>query len=449
MEGRTPPHDKRAEAALLGAVLLDDEALNRVVSTVRAENFYREAHRIIFRAMLELAGADKPIDTVTLSEHLRGQENLQRAGGAAYLVRLSNETPATVNIEHYAQIVRDKAIVRAVIDASRGLVEEGFRDPADAAAFAEEAQRRLMEVTSSALRSEAASIRDVIARAFKYIETLMERQERVTGVPTGFIDLDHKLAGLQPSDLVIVAARPAMGKTALALNFAAHAAVRHGTPVAIFSLEMSSQQLAIRMLCTHARVSSADLRAGNVSDADWSKLIKAVGVLSEARIFIDETPALSVLEIRARSRRIKQERGLGLIIVDYLQLMRGSELASRRGREQEISEISRGLKALAKELGVPVVALSQLNRAVESRSDKRPLMADLRESGAIEQDADVVLFLYRDEYYNEETDKPGIAEVIIGKQRNGPTGTVELKFTGRYTRFDNLARNEPVPDTPF
>jgi replicative DNA helicase len=439
---RVPPHDIRAEAAVLGAILLDNEAINRLVTSTRPEHFYREANRTIYRSMLELAQAERPIDPVTLSESLKGAGALEKVGGGAYLVQLLNETPAASNAEHYARIVRDKAMVRAVIDVARQAVDEGFRDPPDVDAFVEQTQARVFDLASSALKSDVATMREVIAEAFRYIEKLLERKERVTGVPTGFVDLDDKLSGLQPSDLVILAARPSMGKTALALNILANAALKGSVPCVIFSLEMAAQQLALRMLCSHARVNSALLRTGMVSDADWSKLIKAVGALSEAKIFVDETPALSLLEMRARARRLKQEHDLGFIAVDYLQLMRGSDLSARRGREQEISEISRGLKALAKELQVPVLALSQLNRGVESRTDKRPMMSDLRESGAIEQDADVVMFLYRDDYYNPETEKPGITEVIIGKQRNGPTGTVELKFTGKYTRFDNFAKDE-------
>ncbi len=446
-EAKAPPHDVAAEAALLGAILLDNDRLNQIVSTTRPEQFYREAHREIYRGMLELANEHRPIDAVTLSEKLREHDTLKAAGGGAYLVQLSTETPAAVNVEHYARIVREKAIVRDVIGATRELADEGQRDPGDVMAFVERVQQRIFEVTASSLRTELQSMRDVIAETFRQIETLYQRKEKITGVPTGFSDLDNKLAGLQPSDLIIVAARPAMGKTAFALNILANAAMKTDVPAAVFSLEMSAQQLATRMLCAHARVGGADLRQGQVTDAQWAKLIKAVGDLSEAKIYVDDTPALSLLELRARARRLKQERGLGLVVIDYLQLMRGSELAARRSREQEISEISRGLKALAKELDIPVVALSQLNRGVESRSDKRPMMSDLRESGAIEQDADVVMFLYRDDYYNPDSEKKGLAEVIIGKARSGPTGTIDLLFQGQYTRFDNYARD--LEDPPY
>jgi len=431
----------RAEAAVIGAILLDNDALNRIISTSKADDFYRESHREIYRAMIDLANEHQPIDTVTLSKRLRDTDKLKAAGGGAYLIQLAAETPAAVNVEHYAKIVRDKAVVRSVVDAARTMADEGLNDPPDVQAFVERVQQKIFEVTTASLSTELADIRTVIAETFKHLEELFERKERVTGIPTGFVDLDNKMGGLQPSDLVICAGRPAMGKTAFAMNVLTNAALRTKMPVVVFSLEMSAQQLAMRMLCSEARVSSADLRAGQASENDWSRLIKAVGSLSETQIFIDDTPAISLLELRARARRLKQERGLCLIAIDYLQLMRGSDLASRRSREQEISEISRGLKALAKELEVPVMALSQLNRGVESRTEKRPMMSDLRESGAIEQDADVVMFLYRDEYYNpESTDKKGLAEVIIGKQRHGSTGTVELKFQGRYTRFDNFAR---------
>ena len=447
------PYDARAEAAVLGAILLDNDALGTVGSSLEVDHFYREGHRYIYRAMLELGDVLDPIDTVTLAEKLREHDRLKAAGGGAYLVQLSSETPAAINVEHYAKIVRDKALTRAMIQACRAIADEGLQDPADVSSFIEGSQAKLFEITAKSMRTSVPTIREVIAETFKYIETLMDRKERITGIPTGFVDLDNKLSGLQPSDLIIAAGRPSMGKTAFALNLVTNAALKSTLPSVIFSLEMSSQQLAMRMLCSQARVNATDLRTGQVSDSDWSKLILCVGDLSESKIFVDDTPALSIMELRARARRISQDAGLGLIVIDYLQLMRGSELASRRSREQEISEISRGLKALAKELSVPVVALSQLNRGVESRTDKRPLMSDLRESGAIEQDADVVMFLYRDEYYNPESEKKGIAEVIIGKQRNGPTGTVELRFQGKYTRFDNLAREfeeEPsAPMTPF
>lgn len=449
-DSQPPPHDLRAEAALLGAILLDNEVLYRAVSLVQTEFFYRQSHREIFTAMKELGEADQPIDTVTLSEHLKGVDRLKQAGGVPYLVELSNETPLTSNVERYAEIVAEKHLVRSIITASKATMNQGLGDPADVDDFVEAAQRRILEVTSERSTSRTLTIREVIGETFKHIELLYERKEQITGVPTGFVDLDSKLTGLQPSDLIILAARPSMGKTALAVNMVVNAALKSTVPAVIFSLEMSSRQLAMRMLCTHARVSMGELKTGQLTEADWAKLIKAVGALSESRIYVDETPALTIMDLRARCRRLKRERGLGLVAVDYLQLMRSSELAARRGREQEISEISRGLKALAKELDVPVIGVSQLNRGVESRTDKRPLMSDLRESGAIEQDADVVMFLYRDEYYNKETDKPGLAEVIIAKQRNGPTGTVELKFTGRYTRFDNFSKSPPPGDlAPF
>ena len=449
-DSQAPPHDVRAEAALLGAILLDNEVLYRAVSLVQTDHFYRQSHREIFNAMKELGEADQPIDAVTLSEHLKTNDRLKQVGGVPYLVELSNETPLTSNVERYAEIVAEKHLVRSIITASKATMNQGLGDPTDIDDFIEAAQRRILEVTSERTTSQTLTIREVISDTFKHIEKLYDRKEQITGIPTGFIDLDSKLTGLQPSDLLILAARPSMGKTALAVNMVVNAALKSGVPAVLFSLEMSARQLAMRMLCTHARVSMGELKTGQLTDNDWTKLIKAVGTLSEARIYVDETPALTIMDLRARCRRLKRERGLGLVAVDYLQLMRSSELAARRGREQEISEISRGLKALAKELDVPVIGVSQLNRGVESRTDKRPLMSDLRESGAIEQDADVVMFLYRDEYYNKETDKPGLAEVIIAKQRNGPTGTVELKFTGRYTRFDNFAKSPPPGDlSPF
>lgn len=433
-----PPQNIEAEQSVLGAILLDGHAVDRALEILGPEDFYRDAHRKIFRAMMELNQRSEPIDVVTLANELTTAGVLEEVGGAAYLAELADKVPTAANLAYYAQIVREKSILRQVIDASTELVALAYEArPGEVDSFLDRAEHRIFEISERRVRPQFSAMNDLMLAAVYTLETLYERRGLLTGVPTGFTDLDRLTAGLQPSDLVIVAARPAMGKTAFALNTAVNAAIEGNVGVAVFSLEMSKQQLALRMLCAEARVDSHLVRTGYIGDKDFRSIVAAANRLSELPIYIDDTPGLSVLELRAKARRLKREREakLGLIIVDYLQLMRSHERMD--SREQEISSISRSLKALAKELNVPVMALSQLNRQVEARGDKRPQMADLRESGAIEQDADVILFLYRPFVYTKNPEDEHKAEVIIGKQRNGPIDKVPLTYLSRYTRFEN------------
>jgi replicative DNA helicase len=436
---RLPPQSLEAEVSVLGGILLENEALNRVLEVVNESDFYREAHRQIFSALLGLYERNEPADLITLSETLKKRDALEEVGGIEYLNFLVNSVPTAANIVYYAKIIKEKSIVRKLINRATEIISQGYGDTGDVDEFLDRSERLIFEISEDRVRPSFFPIKDIIKASFKTIEKLYEKKQLITGVPTGFTKLDELTSGLQASDLIIVAGRPSMGKTALALNIAQHAAIEGGIPSAIYSLEMSKEQLALRMLCSNAKVDAHRLRGGFLSEADWPNLTRAAGHLSEAPIFIDDTPGLTVLEMRAKSRRLKAEHNLGLVVVDYLQLMRGR--ADSETREQEISDISRSLKALAKELTLPVIALSQLNRKVEDRGDKRPQLADLRESGAIEQDADVIIFLYRDEVYNRSEDNPhkGKAEIIIGKQRNGPTDKFELAFLDKYTCFENLS----------
>jgi replicative DNA helicase len=438
---KVPPQSIEAEESVLGGILLDNNALDRAIELIIPEDFYREAHRKIMRAIIDLSERHEPVDLVTLSDALRSRNELQDIGGASYLAELAERVPTAANVAYYARIVKDKAILRSLIETSTEIAMRSYEAPANVETFLDEAEHAIFALSERKARPSFFRVRDIVIESMKAVEQLYERQELVTGVPSGFVDLDKKTAGLQPGDLVIVAGRPSMGKTAFALNIAQYAALEAKTGVAVFSLEMSKEQLVFRMLCSEARVDQSKVRAGYAAQRDYPKLAIAADRLSEAAIYIDDTPALSVLELRAKARRLKRERdaNLGLVIVDYLQLMRGTHSDSR---EQEISSISRSLKALAKELSVPVIALSQLNRQVESRGDKRPVMADLRESGAIEQDADVIMFLFRPVVYDPKNADEHEAEVIIGKQRNGPTGTVPLTFFSEYTRFENRAADE-------
>ena len=434
---RVPPQNLEAEESVLGGVLLDNAALDRVVELVQPDDFYRGAHRKLFNAMLALSERSEPVDLITLSEALRSRGDLADVGGTAYLGELAERVPTAANVVHYAKIVRDRAVLRGLITAATEIATRGYEASGDVAELLDRAEQLIFEISERRVRNAFTKLSQVLVESIKTIERLYEQKQSVTGVPTGFVDLDRMLSGLQPSDLIIVAGRPSMGKTAIVLNVAEHAALRADVGVAVFSLEMAKEQLAMRMLCSEARVDLARVRTGHLTDREFPRLAMAAGRLGDAPIFIDDTPALSVLELRAKARRLKRDPAnkLGLVIVDYIQLMRSSE--GRDNREQEISEISRSLKALAKELHVPVLALSQLNRQVESRTPPVPRLADLRESGAIEQDADVIIFLYRDDYYNEDSDKKGLAEVIVAKQRNGPTGSVELTFLREFTRFEN------------
>lgn len=436
---RLPPQSLEAEVSVLGGVLLENEALSRVLEVVNEGDFYREAHRQIFSALLHLYERNEPADLITLSEVLKKRDALEEVGGIEYLNFLVNSVPTAANIAYYAKIIKEKSILRKLINRATEIINLGFGDAGDVDESLDRAERLIFEISEDRVRPSFFPIKDIIKASFKTIENLYEKKQLITGVPTGFTKLDDLTSGLQPSDLIIVAGRPSMGKTALALNITQHAAIEGGIPSAIFSLEMAKEQLALRLLCSEAKVDAHRLRGGFLSETDWPKLTRAAGSLSEAPIFIDDTPGLTVLEMRAKSRRLKAEHNLGLVVVDYLQLMRGR--ANSETREQEISDISRSLKALAKELRLPVIALSQLNRKVEDRGDRRPQLADLRESGAIEQDADVIIFLYRDEVYNRSEDNPhkGKAEIIVGKQRNGPTDKFELAFLDKYTCFENLS----------
>jgi replicative DNA helicase len=440
---KVPPQSLDAEESVLGSILLDSHALDRVIETMSDTDFYRESHRKIFRAMIALSEKNEPIDLVTLTDTLKARSELQDVGGAIYLAELSDKVPSAANVAHYARIIREKAVMRSLINVSNEIASRCYTGEEDIEQFLDEAERLIFDVSEKRIRPAFFKLGDMIMDTIKTVEKLYERKEMVTGVPTGFLDLDRMTAGFQPADLVIVAARPSMGKTAFVMNIAQYVALHANTAVGVFSLEMSKEQLVMRMLCSEARVDNAKVRAGYLGERDFPRLAMAAGRLAEAPIFIDDTPAQNVLELRAKARRLKREANLGLVIIDYLQLMRG--LTSQENRTQELSEISRGLKSLAKELNIPVVALSQLNRQVEQRGDRRPMMSDIRESGAIEQDADVIAFIYRDEVYKQDSQDEGIAEVIIGKQRNGPTGTVRLAFRKEYTRFDNLVENVGTP----
>lgn len=439
---RLPPQSLEAEVSVLGGVLLENDALNRVLEIIREDDFYREAHRKIFSAILDLYERNEPADLITLSETLKKREALEGVGGIEYLNSLVNSVPTAANITYYAKILKEKSILRKLINRATEIINLGYSASGDVDEFIDRAERSIFEISEDRIRPSFYHLKDIIKSSFKTIEKLYEKRQLITGVPTGFHKLDELTSGLQPAELIIIAGRPSMGKTALALNICQNAAVEGVVPTAIFSLEMAKEQLALRMLCSQAKVDAHRLRGGFLSESDWPRLTRAAGLLSEAPIFIDDTPALSALEMRAKSRRLKAEHNLGLVIVDYLQLMRGRGQVERR--EQEISDISRSLKSLAKELNVPVIALSQLNRRVEDRGDKRPQLADLRESGAIEQDADVIIFLYRDDVYNKSEDNPnkGTAEIIIGKQRNGPTDTFKLAFLDKYTCFENLSTRQ-------
>ncbi|HSW63633.1 MAG TPA: replicative DNA helicase [Dissulfurispiraceae bacterium] len=441
---KLPPQNLEAEESVLGAVIFDNEAFPKAVEHVSLEDFYKGSHQKIFRAMIDLFERNEPIDIITLSDALRKNGDLEIIGGVPYLSHLANSIPTSANVRYHAKLVREKALLRGLIRTSTEIVAKVYEDTQDAEEMVDQAEKMIFDIAEKRTKVSFVSLKEVIKDTFKTIENLYGKKEAITGVPSGYKDLDEMTAGFQQSDLIIVGGRPGMGKTAFALNIAQHVAIESKEPVAIFSLEMSKEQLAMRMLCSESEVDSSRVRKGFIGRQDWPKLTNAAGRLAEAPIFIDDSAGVTVLEVRAKSRRLKMEHGgLGLIVVDYLQLMRGRGNAERR--EQEISEISRGLKALAKELRVPVIALSQLNRGVESRTDKRPSLADLRESGAIEQDADVIIFLYRDELYNKTTQHKGRAEIIISKQRNGPTGTVNLTFMAHCTKY---ADHTDIPYEP-
>ena len=438
---KMPPQHIEAEQSVLGGILIENQAIHKVMEILTPDDFYREAHQKIFTSLLDLSERDEPGDLITLTNDLRKKDGLDSVGGASYIASLIDSVPTAANIEYYARIIKEKSVLRKLIETATNIVTQGYEDREDVEGLLDEAEQAIFQIAENRVRPSFYPIREIVKSSFKTLEKLYEKKELVTGVPSGFKDLDKYTAGFQPSDLIIVAGRPSMGKTAICLNFAQHAAASAKVPVAIFSLEMSKEQLVLRMLCSEAMVEGTRLRTGFLSESDWPKLTMAAGNLSDSPIFIDDTPALTILELRAKARRLKGEHGLGMLVVDYLQLMRGRTFIENR--QQEISEISRSLKALAKELNLPVIAVSQLSRRSESREDKRPQMSDLRESGAIEQDADLILFIYRDEVYNRTEGNHGQAEVIIGKQRNGPTGKVDLTFLDKFTAFKDHSDFQP------
>ena len=438
--GKIPPSDIEAEQAVLGSMLTDKDAVIAAVEVLKPEDFYREDNKIIYTAILSLYNRAEPIDIITLKSELTSMGKFDSIGGLEYLAELPEKVPTTANVDKYIKIVEEKAILRSLIKTANEIITLGYDPTEEVENIMDNAEKKIFDIMQSKNQKGYTPIKDVLVETFAQIEKLYNQKQHVTGVPTAFVDLDYKTAGLHGSELILVAARPAMGKTAFALNIATNAAVKANVPVAIFSLEMSKEQLVNRILCSEAMVDSNKVRTGKLDEQDWGKLASALGPLSESEIYIDDTPGISVMEIRAKCRKLKLEKNIGLVVIDYLQLIQGSN--KRNGsREQEISEISRSLKILAKEIDVPVIALSQLSRAVEQRPDHRPMLSDLRESGAIEQDADIVMFLYRDDYYNEDTEKKNVAEVILAKHRGGSTGTVELLWLGNYTKFVNIDKN--------
>ena len=438
--GKIPPHDIEAEQAVLGSMLTDDEAVMAAVERLKADCFYREDNRLIFDAIVNLYNRSEPVDLVTVNDELSSMGNFEKVGGFEYIATLPDKVPTTANVKKYIDIVEEKSTLRKLIKTANEIIELGYNPTEDVEDIMAGAEKKIFDLIQNNNQKSYTPIKDVLIESFTKLEELYNQKSKITGIPTGFYDLDDKTAGLHGSDLILVAARPAMGKTAFALNIAANAAIKANTPVAVFSLEMSKDQLVNRILCIEAMVDSNKIMTGKLEEDDWSKLASVVGPISDSGIFIDDTPGISIMEIRTKCRKLKNEQHIGLIVIDYIQLVQGSNNRKNGSREQEIAEISRSLKILAKELDVPVIALSQLSRAVEQRPDHRPMLSDLRESGSIEQDADIVMFLYRDDYYNPDTEDKNISEVIIAKHRAGSTGTVKLLWMGNYTKFDNLAR---------
>jgi len=445
--GNIPPQNLDAEQAVLGTVLLQDKSILKIAEILSPEDFYRDAHKTIYRVMLDLFEKREPHDLITVANLLGDRNKLEEIGGPAYLALLTDIIPFSGTLVHHAEIIRKKSVLRQLIRTTSEVAARCYDAQDDIDALVDEAERTIFEIAQSKKKQGFQPMSDIVPKAFDRITKLFDRQEHITGVATGYEQLDRMTAGLQPSDLIILAGRPSMGKTALAMNMVQHAAIIEKVPVAVFSLEMSMEQLALRMLCSIGRIDSQRIRTGRLLEKDWPDLTRATGILAEAPIHIDDSAGMTVLEMRAKARRLKSEHDIGMVVVDYLQLMQGRS-SKNENRTQEISDISRSLKAMAKELDVPVVALSQLNRGLESRTDKRPQLSDLRESGAIEQDADVIAFIYRDEVYNKADDNPnrGLAEIIIGKQRNGPTGTVKLTFLAEYTTFENYTSMQPPGD---
>lgn len=435
---RVPPHNLEAEQSVLGAMIVENEVIYEVSEILNGDEFYKEAHKILYNIIIEIHNEGKPVDVITLMDTLKSRELIEAVGGISYITDLVSSVPTVSNAKHYAKIIEEKYLLRSLISASNKIMDKCYTQQDDVEEVLNDAEKSIFDISQKKKNEDFEAIKPIIERSFDQIEHVFKFKGDTTGIPSGFTDLDSKTSGFQKGDFILVAARPSMGKTAFVLNIALHAALRAGKSVAIFSLEMSKEQLVYRMLCSEANVDMLKLRTGELDDEDWIRLARAASPMSKASIFIDDTPGISIVEMRSKCRRLKMEKGLDLIMVDYLQLMSGGRKSE--SRQQEVSEISRSLKALAKEMNAPVIALSQLSRAPEARSDHRPILSDLRESGSIEQDADLVMFLYRDEYYNKDSEKKNIAEVIIAKQRNGPTGTVELAWLGQYTKFGNLDR---------
>jgi replicative DNA helicase len=444
---RLPPQNVDAEQAVLGAIFLEPSALTMASEILIPEDFYRASHQKIFTVMLKLNDQGKAVDLITVTEELASAKLLEDTGGVRYLSELAASVPTAANIEYYARIVEEKSLLRRLIRTATGIAQDGYNREDDVTALLSEAEKSILEVAQRKNAGAFHVIKDVLVRTYDNIELLNNRKGDITGIATGFAELDRMTAGFQRNDLIIVGARPSVGKTAFALNIAQNVATKTGENVAIFSLEMGAEQLVMRMLCAEGNINAQNLRTGSLSDEDWGKLTMAMGSLSNAGIFIDDTPGVRIGDIRSKCRRLKQEHGLGMILIDYLQLIQGDG-RSGENRQQEVSEISRSLKQLARELQVPVIALSQLSRGVEQRQDKRPMMSDIRESGSIEQDADIVAFLYRDDYYDKESENKNIIEIIIAKQRNGPVGTVQLAFVKEYNKFVNLEKRYDDSSVP-
>lgn len=436
--GKVPPQDIEAEQAVIGSMLTDQDAVSAAIEVLKPEDFYREDNKLIYSAILNIYNRAEPIDIITLKAELASMGKLEAVGGLEYIVELPEKVPTTANVDRYIKIVEEKSMLRSLIKTANEILSMGYDQTEDVEDVMDMAEKKIFDVMQNKNQKGYTSIKDILVESFTKLEELYNQKQHVTGVPTGFADLDRMTAGLHGSEFILIAARPAMGKSAFALNIGTYAATRANIPVVIFSLEMAKDQVGNRILCSEALVDSNNVRTGELNDEELSKLAEASGELSQAPIYVDDTPGISVMEIRAKCRKLKLEKDIGLVIIDYLQLIQGSGKSS--SREQEIAEISRSLKILAKELNVPVIALSQLSRAVEARPEHRPMLSDLRESGSIEQDADIVMFLYRDDYYNEDSPDKNVAEVIIAKQRAGSTGTVKLAWIGNYTKFANLEK---------
>jgi len=432
---RVMPHNIEAEQSVIGSMLIDKAAIAQAAEALKGDDFYKDGHKVLFSSIVDLFLKDTPVDMITLIEVLRSSDKLEAAGGITYITEICNSVPSTANLQSYIKIVADKSMLRKLIRSSTEIMEKSYNSQDNVDQVIDQAQKKIFDIAEKKSSSDFEPISSVLERGFIEIERLFNNKGAVTGVPTGFPELDAKTSGLQKGDMILIAARPSMGKTTFALNLAENAALRGGKSVAIFSLEMPKAQLSYKLLCSEANVDMLKLRTGNLDDKDWENIARASGPLAAAKIFIDDTAGVTVMEMRSKCRRLKMEHGIDLIVIDYLQLMSGSNSESR---QQEVSEISRSIKAIAKEMECPVIALSQLSRAVEQRADHRPMLSDLRESGSIEQDADVVMFLYRDEYYNKETEDKNVAECIIAKQRNGPTGTVKLAWLGQFSKFGRL-----------